>query len=306
MKEMINKHSRFGITAVLVSFNPDLTFFIDVIKRILKQVDHLILIDNGSTSQREIKDLVRTFGDTIEALYLEENIGLASAQNIAIKQVLNETQYVVLFDQDSLIEENLITNLTAAHDNISSSGKKVGAVGPTFFDPVTGSFYPATLYCGPFIKRMSFEDKPVKATFIIASGCLISTQTLRIVGLMKDDFFIDYIDVEWSLRAKRFGFDVYMIPSAKMQHSIGDARISVIGRTMSVHSPLRRYYLIRNSLLIIRLSHIPLGYKLRELIFNFLRAIIAVSSNKEKLLTLRYIFRGFYDGIRGKVGRFVS
>ena len=294
------------ITAIVVSYNPDLSVFPEVLSRILTQVDNLVLVDNGSSNCQELKKALNSYEHNIDVLFLEENLGLASAQNIAIKRVLNKTDYIILFDQDSLIEECLISNLTAAHCAINDYGMKVAAVGPTFYDPGTGSFYPATIYFGPFIKRVKLEDKPVEATFIIASGCLINVEALNIIGLMNEGYFIDYIDVEWCLRAKSHGYGVYMIPTAKMQHTIGDARISIMGRTLSVHSPLRRYYLIRNSFLIVRLRHIPVGYKIREMSFNFLRAIIAIATNKDKRSTLRYIYRGVFDGLRGKTGRFAG
>lgn len=294
------------ITAIVVSYNPDLSVFPEVLSRILTQVDNLVLVDNGSSNCQELKKLLNSYEHNIDVILLDENLGLATAQNVAIKRVLNKSEFIILFDQDSLIEECLIRNLVIAHCAINHSGKKVAAVGPTFYDPGTGSFYPATLYWGPFIKRVKLEAKPVEATFIIASGCLISVAALNTIGLMNEGYFIDYIDVEWCLRARSHGYGVYMIPTAKMQHTIGDARISIMGRTLSVHSPLRRYYLIRNSFLIVRLKHIPTGYKIREMCFNFLRAIIAITRNKDKRSTFHYICRGVFDGLRGKAGRFAD
>ncbi|HGO4357789.1 TPA: glycosyltransferase family 2 protein, partial [Klebsiella pneumoniae] len=69
--------------------------------------------------------------------------------------------------------------------------------GPKFYDKDSGYEYPATVYKGPFIKKIPVVDEPVEATFVIASGSLMRTEVLKDVGLMLDDFFIDFVDVEW-------------------------------------------------------------------------------------------------------------
>ncbi|VFS57087.1 rhamnosyltransferase [Leminorella grimontii] len=182
-------------------------------------------------------------------------------------------------------------------------GESVAAVGPIFYDPISNKLYPATVYCGPFIRRIDPTDI-IDATFIIASGCLIRTSVLEDIGLMKGDLFIDYIDVEWSLRAKNMGYRVFISPKAKMAHSIGDRRISVFGRQISVHSPIRRYYLLRNSFYMVRLPYVPFGYKLRESVFNFLRLLFGYFSSENRKDYLYYAYHGIKDGIRGKFGAF--
>ena len=77
------------------------------------------------------------------------------------------------------------------------------------------------------------------------------------------------------------GFVLFATSSSRMSHLIGDARIRFFGRTISKHSPLRRYYLTRNSFKIVSLSHIPIAYKIREffLILARIFAFYLVSSS---------------------------
>jgi rhamnosyltransferase len=150
-----------------------------------------------------------------------------------------------------------------------------------------------------------FPDKfssEINATFVIASGCLIRTEVLKEVGLMNGQLFIDYIDVEWSLRAKHFGFNVFITSRAKMAHTIGDNRVNILGRTISIHNPLRRYYLIRNSFYLLRLPYVPIGYKLRELCFNLFRFFIGLFFSRERKIYLYYAFWGVRDGFSGIFG----
>src|SRR5450830_1302642 len=228
-----------NICGILITYNPDINFFKLQIKALIEQLDYLIVIDNDSALQHEIQKIVSLTSGSIAFEGLDDNYGLSAAQNIGIKRASKlYATHIVLFDQDSLIEQGFIKGLLEAETVLFAAGKKVGAVGPLFFDPVTNGVYPATVYMGPFLKRVSLNkpNSEVEATYVIASGCLISMNALNQVGLMNDQLFIDYIDVEWSLRAKHFGFNVYMTSRAKMAHTIGDNRVSIFGRTISIHS----------------------------------------------------------------------
>ncbi|WP_116186102.1 rhamnosyltransferase [Pectobacterium aquaticum] len=291
------------ITGVIVTYNPEVDIFSQAIKTISNQLNQLVIMDNNSINILEIEEIVKNVKN-VELLKLEKNIGLAAAQNVAIKYNKNnyDNNYVIFFDQDSVISDSFISELIDAENKLTLEGEKVAAVGPSFFDPTNSQFYPATVYSGPFIKRVPLKEKPVEVTFLIASGCMIRKDTLDFIGYMKEELFIDYIDVEWSLRAKYKGYKVFIIPKAKMAHRIGDKRTSFLGRTISIHSPFRRYYLVRNSFFMIRLSYIPLGYKLREITFNIFRVCIGFFLSKQKMKVLKYTLLAIKDGILGNFG----
>ncbi len=40
-------------------------------------------------------------------------------------------------------------------------------------------------------------DGFVEADFLIASGCLTPIESFDAIGLLNDDMFIDYVDIEW-------------------------------------------------------------------------------------------------------------
>ncbi|MCK7134052.1 rhamnosyltransferase [Enterobacter bugandensis] len=293
-----------SIAAILVTFNPDLTTLNKVINSISEQVNKIIIIDNGSKNAKDIHDIATRSATNLIFIKQTENIGLASAQNLGIKYVKEnlELNHIILFDQDSIINKNFTSSLLFEEERLLRDGVKVGAIGPSFYDPENNKMYPATIYCGPFIKRVKVNNSAVEATFLIASGCLIRLEVLDNVGEMLDELFIDYIDVEWSLRAKRYGYKVFITPKALMAHTIGDKRISIMGRTISCHSPFRRYFLIRNSFKMLRLSYVPLGYKLREVTFNCLRTVIGFIISSEKKKFLKYTVVAFKDGVAGNFG----
>lgn len=295
---------RSSIAAILVTFNPDLSTFNKVINSISEQVNKIIIIDNGSKNAKDIHEIAIHSATNLIFIKQTENIGLASAQNLGIKYAKDnlDVDHIILFDQDSIINKNFTSSLLFEEERLLRDGVKVGAIGPSFYDPENNKMYPATIYCGPFIKRVKIHNSSVEATFLIASGCLIRLEVLNNVGVMLDELFIDYIDVEWSLRAKRYGYKVFITPKALMAHTIGDKRISIMGRTISCHSPFRRYFLIRNSFKMLRLTYVPFGYKLREITFNCLRTVIGFITSSEKKKFLKYTVVAFKDGVAGNFG----
>ncbi|MEY0174297.1 rhamnosyltransferase [Providencia rettgeri] len=299
---MINK-TNSSIASIIVTFNPDIDILIKSVNSISSQTETLFIIDNAS---KNINDIEKTISEIENIIFIkyENNIGLAEAQNIAINKIIDSKKYshVILFDQDSIINSDFISNLINDELSLISQGHNVAAIGPSFIDPQTNKCYPATVYKGPFIKKVYLKNTPVEATYIIASGSLISIDILSKVGMMKSELFIDYIDVEWSLRAKSKGFKVFVSPNAIMLHTIGDKRVNILGRTVSIHSPFRRYFLIRNSFFMLRLPYIPFGYKLREMTFNLLRIMIGLIKSDQKTKYIKYTFWGIHDGILKKFG----
>jgi len=291
---------------IIVTYNPSINALKKQINRLLEQVQLIIIIDNGSNNSTElIKELTGIESQNkITVFENRENKGLGYAQNKGIEIAIKEkATHILLLDDDSLIEENFVSNLLSDYEALLKPGIKVGAIGPTYYNEETGEQYPITKYVGPFIDRKLPKEEPVEASFLIASGCLIPTSVIQEVGLMNEDFFIDYIDVEWSFRAISKGYKLFATPRAQMNHVIGEKRVSVFGRKISLHSPLRKYYLFRNSIFMIKCPYISNGYKIREIIFNLLRLIVYLMLSNEKKSYIRYTYHAYLDGFRNKKGK---
>lgn len=285
------------ISSVTVTFNPDILCLEKQFLSLQDQIDDAVIVDNGSQNFNNIKELANRFNFNL--ISLPVNMGLSHAQNIGIENAISRgAEYLLLLDQDSVLGSNFIRAMSKIYTQYS-----VGILGPSFYDPHTNEFYWGTNYIGPFIKRTPIQEI-TDVTYVIASGSFFSCEVYKNVGKMEEALFVDYIDVEWALRAKKVGYRVAMTNQASMAHTIGDSRLNLLGRKISVHSPMRRYFLVRNSFFMIRKPYIPVGYKIREVFLNFARAAISLILNKEKKKTLMMIFYGISDGISGRFGPF--
>lgn len=296
-----------SVFSVSVTYNPDLDLLNRQIDSLTDQVHGIVMVDNGSSNISELKDFFLTKQIGIKKdfiiVYNGKNVGLGAAQNIGIKAAIESgSSDVLLLDQDSVLSNDFISNLLATRKELTDKKIKVGAIGPIYYNEVTQEMYPITRFFGPFIKRIKPTEKPEEASFLIASGCFINMEVLKEVGLMNEKLFIDCIDVDWSFRARAMGYKLFASPKVMMMHTIGEKRLNVVGRSIAVHSPFRRYYLFRNSVFMVKNRNIPIGYKIREIVFNTLRLIVYFTVSGERVKYLKYSFNGFKDGIKGVGG----
>jgi GT2 family glycosyltransferase len=79
----------------------------------------------------------------------------------------------------------------------------VGAVGPAYLDEKTGCYSKVIRFGRLFSKSINIrpnDDEPIQADFLIASGSLIRVSVFNKIGLMREDLFIDGVDVEGGVR----------------------------------------------------------------------------------------------------------
>lgn len=285
------------IFSVSVTFNPDLQLLDRQVKSLYNQVKCIVIVDNGSSNINELKEYCL---EKQSLIFIDngKNMGLGYAQNIGIKEAFrNNATDVLLLDQDSVLKEDFTNNLLLAREELITQDVSVGALGPIYYNEATNEIYPITKFWGPFIKRFAPTTRPEEASFLIASGCLININVLKDVGFMNEKLFIDFIDVDWSFRAQAKKYKLFVVPNAVMMHTIGESRMNVGGRSIAIHSPLRRYYLFRNSVFMVRNKNMPWGYKLREVVLNTFRIIVYLSMTKDKIRYLKYSLSGLKDGI---------
>lgn len=295
------------VFSVSITYNPDIELLDRQIDSLLDQVQCIVIVDNGSRNVEFLKEYLerkqREVNHIFIVVYNAKNMGLGYSQNAGIKVAINKgATDVLLLDQDSVLQGGFIKNLIETRAQLEAEHVRIGAMGPVYYNERTNQTYPITKYWGPFIQKLKTKEKAVEVSYLISSGCFISTNVIKDIGLMNEDLFIDCIDIDWSFRAQARGYKLYASPKAIMMHIVGEERLSIGGRSIAVHSPLRRYYLFRNSVFMVRSENIPLGYKVREIVFNTLRLVVYFSVSKDRMKYLKYGISGFRDGLSGKGG----
>lgn len=233
-----------------------------------------------------------------ELITLGTNVGIAAAQNIGITRALEQgADAVILFDQDSVPTPSMIPTLA---EHLTDG---VAAVGPVPREGEDVLVYTDHTF-GP--KRpASVGSEPFEVSFLLASGELISAEALATVGLMNAAWFIDHIDLEWGMRARRAGYRLLAVPAAHLDHRLGDRTVKVPGRrVVHVHAPIRNYYLTRNTLRLIGTDLLPLAWRARYVYWIARFAAFNIAVNPDRAERARYFARALRDGLRGRLGRY--
>lgn len=286
------------IIAIIVTFNPNLINLSNLILQLKKQSVKAIVVDNGSKNINELEELNNIGGRIYK---LNNNLGIATAQNKGVEKAIElGAEQILFFDQDSSIPEDYIENLYSDYELLIHDNIKIGAIGPRFIDNRYNFYYKTISVTknGFRIKHdVSNIDKPIHSTLLISSGSMISVNTLKTVGLMRDNYFIDYVDTEWCLRAESLGYKNFISAKAVMRHTIGDNVINLKFFNVPVHSAFRRYYRVRNAFYMMREPHVPVILAIREIFFSFIHQIILISFERNKSGYLKSYFKGLRDGI---------
>jgi rhamnosyltransferase len=240
---------RDQICAVIVAFNPGQDFR-DCAPRISGQVGGVIIVDN-STDAKAAGAVRNTAGACgAELLPLGKNMGVAAALNAGIERAAQRGfAYALLLDQDTIphhdMAERLLATWQSASLQFQPEGGHVAMVGtnPLRFKGSKGGSPPGTN-----------QDWSLSKT-LITSGCLISITVFRSIGPFLETLFIDLVDTEYCLRAGSRGFQIVAVGRPVMDHKIGTPSAHWLGwRTAhtSNHPPVRRYYMSRNLILLLR------------------------------------------------------
>jgi rhamnosyltransferase len=294
-----------NVIAVVVSYKPELEKLRALLEALVPQVEAVVVVDNGSESYFR-GWIGQSLTPAIHGVFLRTNTGIAAAQNVGISWARRHgADYVVLFDQDSLPAQDMVRCLVEAADIKRAEGYKVAAVGPRYLDKRQNNPPPFVKVRGLRVLRQGCgsADLITETDYLISSGCLIPVSTIDSVGAMREDLFIDYVDIEWGLRAQRNGFQSFGVFSARMLHSLGDTPIRVFGRSIPLHSPLRHYYHFRNAVILFAEPWIPLNWRLVNAWRLCLKYVVYALLAKPRVSHWWMMTLGVWHGLLGRTGR---
>jgi len=287
--------------AVVVLYHPDAAC-VERANRLAATM-RCVVVDN-TPSLRGKSEL--GLSDSIEYLCNGENLGIATAINQGIELLIREGfEVAILFDQDSEPPASLLTELPAIIARANASQERVALVGPAYDDPRLRGVAPFVRFKWWTLERISpTGDEPIDVDFLISSGSCINLRWWADIGPMDDALFIDFVDLEWCVRAKQKGFRVLGVPWVRMSHELGGEPVRVLGRSYPMHGPLRHYYQFRNVVALMKRASMPMTWKSTELVKLPVRIVIYCFFPERRKEHLVMVWRGIRDGLRGRLGAY--
>lgn len=297
-----------AVAAVIVAYRSDPPRLDALLGRLSTQVAMLVVVDNSEThAEREaIAALAARHGASVLGTGINE--GVAAAQNRGIRHAsAHGAGLIMLFDDDSLPASDYVARLLEGLRRVRAADAKVAAVGPWAYDerdPGSALVFGDTRWGPRRAHRVRGPSVPV--AFLLASGCLIDARALADIGPMREDLFIDHIDLEWGLRARAKGWALYALTDVPMAHRLGtDVRRVrwLAGRTVHVHPPLRNYYLVRNTLLLALDRTLPPRWRAGYLAWIVKYVGYNLLAEAPRAQRAAAVLRAIAHALRGRAGR---
>jgi GT2 family glycosyltransferase len=206
----------------------------------------IILVDNGSTD--ETVEAVRERFPEVELIVNKKNLGFQRGFNAGIRRALDTgAEFVFVINNDTSVSPNILDELIKYAEPI-----EVGMVSPKIYyasDPER--IWSVGGDCSPITFEMTHKgdnqldrgqwEKVINRDFLVGCAILIKRSTLETIGLFDTGYHpIYYEDVDLCVRARRAGFRLLLVPSAKMWH-----KVSASGGGSG--SPRERYLMARHS-----------------------------------------------------------
>jgi rhamnosyltransferase len=279
----------FRVLGAVILFHPA-NGLLDNVKTYIDEVDELLVIDNSEPPS--------PLGPALSQLSGKVNL-LTNPGNLGIAKALNQTagygvdhgfSWVLTMDQDSKFEAGALARMKEYLADC--------AITPGILTP---------FHCTPGGTKPPV-DPPTKAVRItMTSGNLLNLQAFTRSGPFEEKLFIDSVDHEYCLRLRRNGFSVTRLNTAVLYHQLGQIkyhRILFFKIKTTNHPALRKYYMTRNRLYVMR-KYIGFDLKffareLKELITGLWTTILFEEHGAEKV---RAMFLGAWHFAAGKYGK---
>lgn len=300
-----------NIAAIIVTYYPTEVLLRRLLLSVCNEAGRVYIVDNTPAADVSWMSSHWLLRECFDANYqsLGDNLGIAKAQNVGIDAAIKDGyDHVIFFDQDSAPPKGMVQRLLAAEVKLLAANIKVGSVGPLFLDEKTGHYSRAIRHQGLRLHKIEISDKeaePVAADYLIASGSLIRVSVLQEAGLMREELFIDWVDIEWGLRAASFGCKHFIVPDAVMLHSIGDEFVSIGKTPINLHNDVRNYYIVRNACHLLLDSSVRWQWRL-NILFKIPKYVIfysLTSLSKNRTRAFRLLIRACFDGFSGQLGK---
>ena len=217
------KNPSSKVNVVILNYNGK-----DVLKRCLSSVFRLdypdfevVVVDNNS-KDGSLEEAKNDFSRTT-FIKNEENVGFSAGNNVGIKYSLEkQAKYILLLNNDTEVDRKLLSKLVG----IMEAEKQIGIISPV----ITEGDEDGIWFSGgriDWMKMKAVHDEIPKESagkdffgtgFVSGCAMLVRRDVFQKAGLLDEDFFLYWEDVDFSLRAKRAGFDLAVSPLSKVKH----------------------------------------------------------------------------------------
>lgn len=261
--------SKLKIGAIVVLYNSPQDDFQNILNYV-HDVDITIIMDNSPQScDNALSSLFSIDNDRVRYHHYPNNLGLCKALNIGIRELADSgCEWTLVMNLDSSFKTNILDvykGYLQTHD-----GSNIAILGPVYdYDRKKAAPYDGT--------------KSVKR--IMMSGNLIHIEIFEHLGGYEEQLFVDGLDWEYCLHAKKCGYEIIECGQAVLNHKPAITRqLCLFGKPIlkyGIASPQRYYYMGRASIWLFRKYHEP--YDFLEWCYRIVKILLLFPQKKAYL-----------------------
>lgn len=250
---------------------------LDLTVELLNSIRHItysnleiFVVDNAS--RENPKQFLNQHFPEVQVIRSEQNLGFAGGNNLAVSQAKGE--YLFFINNDAEITEGALDRLIGTFE----SNPKIGMVSPLicYFNESKNADADLVQYAGMTqvhsltARNTTIGEKELdKGQFNEAkqtayghgAAMMVKREVIQKVGVMFEDFFLYYEELDWCERIRRAGYEIWVEPRAKIYHKES--------ASVGAMSTLKTYYINRNRIYFMRRNFGGIGFFLFSLFLSF-------------------------------------
>ena len=287
-------HQEYELSIIIINYNGlrDTCELIELLPLEDKSIE-VIVVDNAS--KKDEANLIAQRYPQVRTIRTKMNLGFAGGNNIGIMAA--KGKYLFLINNDTIFKEFTIRPLI---DRLKSN-VQIGIVCPKIRftwsnNPIQFAGYAPLSSLTVRNRSIGFGeedhgqyDTPHPTPYAHGAAMLIKRDAIEKVGLMPEDYFLYYEEIDWSMMFTEAGYEIWYDPACTIYHKES--------QSTGQSSPLRTYYITRNRFLLVKRNWHGLN---KYLAYCYLMCIVAPRdllkyAFKCKVDHFKAVIKGIYD-----------
>ena len=261
----------------------------------------IYILDNGSREDEVGKLNAKYHGiENIIILPSPTNLGFTGGNNFLIIEARKRKNYEYLFllNNDTEVPADFLEKF------IAKVNHRVGIFGPqvryfekpNLIQSIGGKVNLWTGICKRLGDKSLADQTPAKDSeyetdYIFGCAFLVASSVIDNIGLLREDYFIYYEEVDYCCKARESGFSVRYLPVEMILHKDSVATRKVSGFHIYTMFRNRIYFLRRHA-------------SFFQFLFSFIyvTAYLVYFTFKYGVKEAKFLVEGTVDGVRGRTG----
>ena len=199
----------------------------------------VIVVDNGSAGD-DVRILRERFGECAHIIANDRNYGFAEGNNIGMRYALDsfDPAYLLLLNNDTVIAPDSLDELV----KVAESDSTIGIVGPKIYyydfegrkDVIWAAGGKVYKWRRWVYRAIGWNEddllqyqSTVDVDWVNGAAMMIKSVVVGELSLLDSLYFFGDEDVDYCIRARKRGFRVVYVPTARVWHKVGLSRNKV-------------------------------------------------------------------------------